>query len=120
MSEARQHVIMTDEWRQHISESSPRKGKHLTDKEKEHLRAIQQGKPKSELHKKHLSERRKELGLSVGGKNPRAKKVLCVETNIIYDCLKNAIIATGISRTAIKKSCLTGCLAGDYHWRFID
>lgn len=25
-----------------------------------------------------------------GGKNPAAKKVLCIETNIIYDCCRDA------------------------------
>ena len=41
-------------------------------------------RPKSEEHRKHLSESRINSGAAKGKNNPRAKKVYCLETNMVY------------------------------------
>ena len=51
--------------------------------------------------KKNLSAKRIENGTAKGGRNPRAKPVMCVETGVIYACKQDASeflgVATGCS-----------------------
>lgn len=53
----------------------------------------------------------------------RNVKVLCEETNIIYDSFTEASRLTGIDKTSINMCC-TGYrnrkTAGGYHWRYVD
>ena len=71
------------------------------------------GKHCSEEHKKKLSEAEK------GAKNPNAKAVRCIETNIIYPCATIAKEKTGINKGSISQCC-HGIIktAGGYHWEF--
>lgn len=48
------------------------------------------------------------------------KKVLCIETGIIYESVTLASENTGINRTGISKV-ITGerNTAGGYHWKYI-
>lgn len=39
---------------------------------------------------------------SIGGKNPRAKKVIDISNNKIYDCIKDAAKAIGVSGTSLR------------------
>ena len=49
------------------------------------------------------------------------KSVLCVETNIIYNSIREASRKTGISRGALNSALLKDTsTAFGYHWRFID
>ena len=58
------------------------------------------------------------------GKEPKKpssnKKVLCVETGVIYDSCRNASKKTGINRKCIGRAC-TGKqkTAGGYHWMYV-
>lgn len=77
--------IWTEEMRHEYAErlqgkNNPNFGNHWTEKQKE-----------------HLSQKRIELGVSKGGKNPRAKPVMCVETGVIYDCKEDATEFLGVS-----------------------
>lgn len=51
------------------------------------------------------------------------KKVLCVETGIVYDSAVDAAKDTGANKANISKVCLKKphCnTTGGYHWRFVD
>lgn len=49
-----------------------------------------------------------------------SKKVICIETGIIYDSITFASESTGINRTGISKV-VTGerKTAGGYHWKYV-
>ena len=97
------------------------KGKNwLTEEHKEKLREAV-SKQKSEEHKKHLSESRKFSGCSKGEKNPRAKKVICLETGLVYGYSGEAANALNLSAGQIRKCC-NGVIetVGGFHWEFLN
>lgn len=55
-----------------------------------------------------------------GGNNPRAKPVLCIETNQIYAATTIASEITGVNKSSIR-GCCNGIYktAGGYQWKFI-
>ena len=60
------------------------------------------GKQFSEEHKKNLSENHADVS---GEKNPMAKKVICITTGKIFDCIKDAADEYKIYGTSISKCC---------------
>lgn len=49
------------------------------------------------------------------------KKVICVETGVIYASLREAERQTGIGNASISKACKNkAVLAGGYHWKYIE
>jgi len=55
-----------------------------------------------------------------GGKNHKAKAVLCVDTKIIYDAVASASRQTGVSRGNICSCCVGEREhAGGYQWKYI-
>lgn len=68
--------------------------------------------------KENLSHKRKENGLSANENNPMAKKIVCVETGEVFDCIKFALEKYHIKdhtniTPALKHPIRT---AGGYHW----
>ena len=55
------------------------------------------------------------------GLNPRARRVQCIETNKIYDCIKDASEDTGLTDIG---ACCSGkisiCKKNNTHWRYLD
>lgn len=49
------------------------------------------------------------------------KRVLCIETGVIYESTREAARQTGIAQSSISQCC-NGKLktAGGYHWKYID
>lgn len=78
-------------------------------------------RPKSEEHRKHLSESRKNKGIAVGAKNPNAKKVYCTETNTVYSWAGEAAEALNINVRSIRQCC-QGILktAKGYHVSYVN
>lgn len=75
------------------------------------------GKHLSEEHKNKIRERRKELGYEPVNK----RRVLCVETGIIYESTAQATRDTGIHNYAIRRVCYgERKSAGGYHWKYVD
>lgn len=73
------------------------------------------GKSHTEETKRKISESR------IGSKNVRAKKVLCIETNITYGCVRDAYRETGVHFSSISKCCLgVTHSAGGYHWKYVE
>lgn len=51
----------------------------------------------------------------------KSKRVKCIETDTIYNSLKEAAAALGISMTSISQNCHgKQKTAGGYHWKFVD
>lgn len=75
----------------HKGENNSFYGKVHSKETKEKQRAIKLGKKAAETTLKKLREAR------VGGKNPKAKKIIDISTNITYDCLKDACKELSIS-----------------------
>ena len=76
------------------------------------------GKKRSEETKKKISEAKK--GKLINRKD-QSKKVLCLETGIIYNSAHDAYRKTGISSSGICSAC-RGRLktSGGYHWKFYN
>lgn len=79
------------------------------------------------MYNKHHSEETKlkisikNKGKFAGSKNPRARKVQCIETGKIYECIKDAIEDTGITTIgACCKGTIKICRKSGTHWRYID
>lgn len=86
MSQRLKGVPKSEKHKQHISEG--RKGLSYGPLSEEHKQKISQslkGRSPSELNRKINSERRKQR---TGEKNPRSKKILCVEDNLIFNTVK--------------------------------
>ena len=73
------------------------------------------GKHHTEEAKKKISKRMK------GGNNPAARKVICLETGKIYNCIKEAAEDTNTCRTGIIKCCKKERkTSGKKHWEYYD
>ena len=127
------------ETRKKISESN--KGKHNIKRTEEQKKKISEATKKamqnpevrkrlSETHSgknhrnygKHLSdETKKKISKATIGKHKKGKKVMCIETNIIYDNIsiaheKTKTNAYGIGQVCLKKR----KSAGGMHWKYVD
>lgn len=76
----------------------------------------------SDEQKEHLSKVRIENQIAKGEKNPRAKKIMCVETGEIFECISYAmekypVKANGSYSVALDKKERTAC---GYHWITIN
>ncbi len=69
-------------------ENHPFYGKNLPEETKRKISETLKGKKHTEETKKKLSEQRK--GKHIGGNNPNAKKVKCIETGQIFGSVKDA------------------------------
>lgn len=87
--------------------SSGMKGKRHSEETKRKMSEAKKGKQLSEDAKRKLSE-------------AFSKKVLCVETNEIFDSMKEAQRKTGIFQSNISAVCNGRYkTAGGYHWRLV-
>lgn len=91
---------------------NPMYGKHLSGDTRHKLRIANIGKKLSEETKMKLSKLRK------GSKSPCSKKVKCIETGKIWNCVVDAVNDTGIKKISyaargVRKS------AGGYTWQYI-
>lgn len=63
----------------------------------------------------------KRKGKFILGDNKRARKCKCIETGIIYDCIKLASIDTNITEGNISRCCSgQRHTAGGFHWEYIN
>ena len=72
----------------------------------------------SENTRRKMSENHADVS---GSNNPRATKVVCIETMKVYTTIAEASIDTGANRTTISNCCRgKSHTAGGYHWRYAD
>ena len=70
-------------------------------------------------HKKLPHKGKKVQGKKIG--KGQSKKVLCVETNTVYESIKTAAEQTGANDTHISNVCLgKRKTSGGYHWKFYE
>lgn len=106
----------------HLGEKAYWYNKHLTDEVKLKLSESHKGKCKYWLGKKRdaetikkMSENRK--GKTIGDTHVQSIKIICVETNIVYNSIGEASRMTGISRTSIINNLKNRSKsAGGYKW----
>ena len=116
----RKRPPMTLEQRKKISVAHI--GKKMPPKSEETRRKLSEankGKKFSEEHRRHISEAK--TGVQCGKNNPRARQVLCVETGVIFDTIKEAGERIGGSPKNII-ACCRGRIprSGGYHWRYVE
>lgn len=114
------HFRLSEETKRKLSLA--RKGKPMPPRGEEYrkkLSASLTGRTFSPEHCKHISEGKR--GTQAGRNNPRARKVLCVETGQVFDTIKEAGIFKGGSPKNII-SCCAGRLktSGGYHWQYVS
>ena len=91
---------------------SPLKGRKLSE---EHKRKISVAK-KGQKGKKHTREAIEKMIKN----NTRKKQVICIETNTVYESIKEAERQMNIDFRNIQRSCKNGMRAGGYHWKYYD
>ena len=99
------------------------KGKHWTQQHKKKLSEIMNS---PEVHEKLSKANSGKNNPMYGVRLPeyilekRRKKVLCIETNIIYNSLKEASQKTNINMSCISECChKKQQTAGKYHWKYL-
>ena len=97
-----------------IGEKNPNFGKKSSEETKQKMREKATGRKSSEETKLKIKEsltgkkRSKEIiEKSIGGNNPRARKIICNITGKIYECIKDAAENNGLGYTSLISS-LTG------------
>jgi group I intron endonuclease len=76
-------------------------------------------RPKSPEHCQHLSESRINSGIAAGAKNPRAKKIYCIETDTVYSWAGEAAEKLGLSVHMIRQ-CRQGKTDNVKGYHFVD
>jgi len=93
---------------------SPFKGKHLSEEAKRIISEKNRGK--------NLGVKRPEHSQAMSrGNNPKAKRIVCIETGEIFQCAKDAAEKYGITNSTILKTCkgIQTTSAG-LHWSYAD
>lgn len=69
---------------------------------------------------KFTKETRKKQSITkIGGKNPMAKKIICIETGQIFDSVSEANIYLGVCRTAVANAIKRNGKCQGYSFKFI-
>lgn len=76
------------------------------------------GRNHTEESKKKMSEKKK--GKYKGNENPRAKKVMCLETGEVFTTVKEAEEFINVSRSAITQAIKRNGSCKGLHWRYVD
>ena len=94
-------------------------GKHFSVESRRKMSEAASRRRLSEEHKRHIGESVK--GLLVGGKNPMARAVICIETGEIFTSVKEAADSIGTTRVNVSR-CVNGKnkSAGGFHWRHLS
>lgn len=102
----------------------PMQGKRHTDEARARMKASHLGVPLSEKHRRSLSEAGKgrkvseETRKKISIKN--SKKVMCIESGIIYNSIKEASEILNISYKGLSYCCSRGKgTSGSFHWCFV-
>ena len=106
ISESRKGMVFSDEHKKHLSEA--KKGKHLTDAHKSKIAEALKGRKTSELQK-------------IKAKEASSKRVLCIETGIVYASGSDAAKSCGLTSGAIYRACKKETnTAANKHWKYAD
>lgn len=114
-----------------IGKLHPAYGRKKTQSELEICRNSNKGRKRSEYTRKLISDAKIASGCWAGEKNPmygkryefapQAKKVLCLETNVVYPCIKKAAEEKGLLATSITACCKgKHKTCGGLHWTYYE
>jgi len=116
------HSNISEETRKRMSEAGKRR-KPISEETRRHMSEAQKGKVLSSTHRENLSKALKGRckGMYTGGARYNAKKVICIETGIIYEAISVASRETHTDRVSIIR-CVNGSgkTAGGFHWKYVD
>ena len=106
-------------------ELSPFFGKSLSEETKLKISLAKKGKTRSKETKLKISLAKKgsknHLYGKTGDLHPKSKKVICIETGIMYNSMVDAEKITGIKRENISHCCRgKSKTAGGYHWQYYN
>lgn len=116
ISESLKGIKRSEEWRRKLSDS--RKGKALSEETRKKMSESRKGE-KSPMYGTHRTEETKKKISSArqGIKLPTLyKKVTCIETGKVFDCIKDA--KDWVGKGDIGYAIRTGGTAGGYHWMY--
>lgn len=97
----------------------------MSEEQKQWMRIAYKGKGNPFYGKRHSEETKRKMREHhadvSGGKNPIAKRVLCIETGQIFDYAGDAAKFINRSKSAIT-NCCTGRskTSGGYHWKYVE
>lgn len=108
----------TEEAKSHMKQGAKTRKKkgHLTEEHKKHLSESLKGRKKPPITEEH----KRNLSLTLMGNKNGCKKVVCVETNEIFESLKAAGKSVGTSNSKICTAIKTGGRSGGFHWKYYD
>lgn len=107
-------------------EKHPFYGKHLAEETRKKISEAFKGEKHPNYGKHHTKETKQRIsealkGKQIGEKNPKAKKVICVETNEIFSCGKECAEKMNISYSSLRSCCQgrtkTAC---GYHFKYYE
>lgn len=118
------HTI-PEETRKQISNTKLSQHLHMSEEQKQWMRKAYSGKGNPFYGKRHSEDTRKKMQKNhadvKGGKNPMAKKVLCIETGQIFLCAGDAAKSINRSKSAITNCCSGRSeTSGGYHWKYVE
>lgn len=115
MSESLKHP--SEETRRKISEAL--KNRKWSEESRRKISEAHKGKKLSEEHKRKLSEIKR--GKYIGANHSQAKKVICIETKLVYSTIKEAGECIGINFKNISEVCRgKRNTAGGFHWEYVN
>jgi group I intron endonuclease len=113
MRDSHKNQVFTPEWRKHLSDAM--KGKTLDENHKARLSETTKALWETPEYRAKLVEAHS------GANSYKARRVLCVETGEIFECIKFACEKHGVHSSAVSNVC-RGKLktTGGYHWEYVD
>ena len=116
----RKRPAMSEEAKEKIRQAMI--GKKMPQRTEEHCRKLSEslsGRCFTEEHCRHISESK--VGTQGGANNPRARKVLCVDTGEVFETIK----AAGDYINGSPKNIIAVCAgrlktSGGYRWKYVD
>ena len=116
------HSNISEETRKRLSEAGKRR-RPISEETRKRMSEAHKGKICSFTHREKLSKALKGRckGVYIGGARYNARKVICIETGIIYEAISVASRETHTDRSSIIK-CVKGIgkTAGGFHWKYVD
>lgn len=122
-SEAQKGRIVSEETKQKISESH--KAKQLSDEHKRNISESLSGENNPMYGRQHTEETKNKMSENHadynGSKNPKAKKIYCVELDKVFDTIKECAEELNINYTNIINVCRgRQKTAGGYHFIYYE
>ena len=98
------------------------KGKQFSEEHKQNISKALKGRTYSPETIERMRDAHKLLGQFKGGKNPKARKVICIETGQIFETMGEAAASVGLKSYSSIANCCRGKTktAGKYHWKFYE